>query len=755
MQKSSRLIISILTVFIYGPLLYAEGSSWTPVQGHIMSKWAKELTPENVHPEYPRPGMVRKDWINLNGLWNYAFTRPFEAEMPEADGKILVPFPIESALSGVKSTPPLNKWLWYGREFEVPSNWKESRVLLHFGAVDWECHVWINGSHAGSHQGGYDPFTFDITDYLRPQGPQQIKIAVWDITDAGWYPRGKQLREPGGIRYTSVTGIWQTVWLEPVPEVSIQSIKITPDVDSSSVKVQINTRGKSSGFEYQVLISDSNMPVSGQTSRVPVVELGISEPRLWSPSNPHLYDLKVNIISNGEILDSVSSYFGMRKAEVRKAEDGFNRLFLNNQPLFHYGLLDQGWWPGGLYTAPSDEALKYDLEMTKRLGFNMLRKHVKVSPSRLYYWCDKLGILVWQDMPNMEGKVYRDEKDLFVPGYVSKQFELEYRRMIDALYNHPSIVMWVPFNEGWGQYDTERIARWTKQYDPTRIVNAVSGWADRGVGDVYDDHSYPGPKLPAPHEGRAAVLGEFGGLGLPVEGHLWQEKENWGYRSYKTPEELTSAYLELVYKLRPLIGRGLAAAVYTQTTDVEIEVNGLITYDRAVVKMDPELLRKAHQKLFLPPPVEKTVLPDARSGPQRWKYTIDKPSEDWMKPGFDDSNWKRSMSGFGQTRHEDVSRTKWETSDIWLRRSFELTDLDFESLNLTIWHDEDAEVYFNGSLVKKFEGHVSSYMISYLDKSAASKLREGENVIAVHCRQTRGSQYIDVGLVDLIEEKNP
>jgi beta-galactosidase/beta-glucuronidase len=565
---------------------------WQPAEGPLKTRWTQEVSPEKVRPEYPRPQMVRKSWVNLNGLWQYAI-RPAGEETPAKwDGEILVPFPIESALSGVKKPVQPDQRLWYRRSFSWTPSDSDQRLLLHFGAVDWKCTVWVNGKKVGEHTGGYDPFTFDITAALR-KGENELTVAVTDPTDTGYQPRGKQMLHPHGIWYTAVTGIWQTVWLEPVAKQHIESLKIVPNVDRKTVTVTIQaTDGavrlqvfEPSASGKQALVGDKS-----STSGKPI-EVTLQNVKLWSPDQPYLYDLQVELIDGTQVVDTVQSYFGMRKNEVKRDASGINRLWLNNEVLFQFGPLDQGWWPDGLYTAPTDAALKYDIEMTKRLGMNMARKHVKVEPDRWYYWCDKLGLMVWQDMPS--GETGRNEE-------AKANFRRELQAMIDARGNHPSIVMWVPFNEGWGQHDTPEIVRWIKEYDPSRLVDEASGWTDTGSGDVSDMHKYPGPGMRDPEKNRACVLGEFGGLGMPVRGHTWQQEKNWGYVSYSDREKLADAYLGLLTAMRPLIARGLCAAVYTQTTDVEIEVNGLMTYDREITKMDPARLKKAAEKLYLP-----------------------------------------------------------------------------------------------------------------------------------------------------------
>jgi len=567
----------------------------------IMTKWAKEVSPDKVLLEYPRPQMVRKDWMNLNGLWEYAICPRDESCPKDFDGSILVPFCVESALSGVQKEVGQDNRLWYRRSFDVAKKWSNKRILLHFEAVDWETTVWVNNKQVGTHRGGYDPFTFDITDALKDTGSQEIVLSVWDPTNAGTQPRGKQVRRPRGIWYTAVTGIWQSVWLEPVNEAYIESLNIVPDIDAGVVRITAVCSDEADGFSIDAQVKDGWWTKGKSRADVgnPIV-IPIKNPKLWSPDSPFLYDLKVALKDGkGKKVDKVSSYFGMRKISLGKDEKGITRVMLNNEFVFQFGLLDQGWWPDGLYTAPTDEALRYDIEVTKKLGFNLARKHVKIEPRRWYYWCDKLGLLVWQDMPS--GDVYIDpsEPDAQRSKESAQQFELELTRMIDSLGSHPSIVVWVPYNEGWGQYDTERITKMIKEHDPTRLVNNASGWADRGVGDIHDIHDYPGPSMPEPEAKRAVVLGEFGGLGLPVEGHLWQERGSWGYREFKSPEELTDAYRKLIRNLRVLIDKGLSAAVYTQTTDVEVEVNGMMTYDR-VIKMDLKNVNRINQGYFSP-----------------------------------------------------------------------------------------------------------------------------------------------------------
>ncbi len=575
-------------------------ADWQPVQNRIVSRWTQDVSSQNPLPEYPRPQLVRNTWKNLNGLWNYAVCENTANKPDQFDGKILVPYPIESALSGVAKAVGPDQILWYQRSFNIPEEWAGKQILLNFGAVDWEAKVWINGTLAGSHRGGYDAFSINITDYLNDNKEQEIVVSVYDPTDKGTQPRGKQVAKPRTIWYTAVTGIWQTVWIEPVEPVHIERLKMTPNIDDETLAVQIINEQKNDDCRVVIDVFENDKKLSqaegtiGESIKIPV-----KDPKLWTPDSPFLYDIKIKIKDGkGNVCDQITSYFGMRKISMHKDEKGVNRLFLNNKCLFQFGLLDQGWWPDGLYTAPTDEALRYDIEATKKMGFNLARKHVKIEPARWYYWCDKLGLLIWQDMPSGDKYIKPDEADIVRGKESAQQFRYELKEMIDGFYNHPCIVMWVPFNEGWGQFETENITQWIKEYDPSRLVNNTSGWSDRFVGDVCDLHRYPGPDMPPLEEKRAAILGEFGGLGLPMEGHLWQADKNWGYKGYANQEELLTAYKDLIIKLQDLVDKGLAAAIYTQTTDVEIEVNGMMTYDREIIKLDLEKLNKLNAQVY-------------------------------------------------------------------------------------------------------------------------------------------------------------
>ncbi len=574
-------------------------ADWKPAENTLTTPWTAQVRADNALPEYPRPQLVRSAWTNLNGLWDYAIT-PKDAARPDAfQGSILVPYPVESALSGVKRPLTPEDRLWYRRTFKLP-DLKGQRLLLHFGAVDWRAEVFVNGRRVGEHEGGYDPFTFDVTAALKTDaGDQEVIVSVWDPTDSGLQPRGKQVLNPNGIWYTAVSGIWQTVWLETVPAAYITGISIIPDVDGSKLRLSVHGSAAGEFTATATLRGRTVGRVTGETETDTAIPLDTLE--LWSPDTPVLYDLEVTLQTG----DSVKSYFGMRKIEVRRDAAGINRLFLNNKPQFMIGPLDQGWWPDGLYTTATDEAIRFDIETLKSLGFNMLRKHVKVEPARYYYWCDKLGLMVWQDMPSAMtrergfGVRRGGAEDVSFPAAAEAGFQHELLALLSHLRNVPSLIAWVPFNEGWGQHATNEILRLVKSVDPSRLIDGPSGWEDRGYGEMKDMHTYPGPTMFPVMPQRASVLGEFGGLGIPLEGHLWwTDKRNWGYRNFTDLAAIQAGYEDLIVKLRSLVADGLTAAIYTQTSDVEGEVNGLMTYDRKVLKFDASKLTDLHRDLM-------------------------------------------------------------------------------------------------------------------------------------------------------------
>ncbi|NLN31353.1 MAG: beta-galactosidase [Bacteroidales bacterium] len=605
-----KLLSAAIFLILLSGSAQSQATAWKPAGDKITTPWASEINPLSPLPEYPRPQMVRDSWKNLNGLWDYAVTPAGSAGPSVYDGRILVPFAVESALSGVcKSVGPDNI-LWYRTRFTIPSDFRRKKVLLHFGAVDWQSEIYVNGTFVGSHQGGYDPFSFDITAFVRRSGSQLLEVKVSDPADRGPQPRGKQVLNPSGIWYTSVTGIWQTVWIEAVPETYISSTKQVPDIDREILELEVAVEEALPGDMIRVTAWAGERMVSEYEAAAGTkIELPVPDPRLWSPDDPFLYDLKISVMRKGRVTDEVKSYFAMRKISLEPDADGWLRMMLNNSFVFQYGPLDQGWWPDGLYTAPTDEALVYDIVKTKEMGFNTIRKHVKSEPARWYYHCDRIGMLVWQDMPSgdlggnhwntrpgMEGgsdKIRTQESEMI--------FLREWNAIMDYLFNFPCIVVWVPFNEAWGQFKTEEITGLTMQKDPSRLVNSASGGNFHEVGHILDLHNYPGPVMAKPEifgTKQALVLGEFGGLGLPLEGHTWLDRDNWGYRTFQDADTLFKTYSAYLDQMVPFIKRGLSAAIYTQTTDVEIETNGLLTYDRKVMKLSAEKLRAAAEKLY-------------------------------------------------------------------------------------------------------------------------------------------------------------
>jgi len=599
-MKKAVLLLGLISLTWY------VSGQWKPAGDRIKTEWADKVDPKNVWPEYPRPQMERQDWSNLNGLWDYAILPVGQVEPAKFDGKILVPFAVESSLSGVGKTVGEKNELWYRRTFTVPEAWKGKNILLHFGAVDWKAEIFINDIKIGTHTGGYTPFYFDITPFV-VTGEQKLVVKVWDGTDTGLQPRGKQVNKPEGIMYTAVTGIWQTVWLEPVNEKYIAGVKSVSNIDDNTLAVDICTKNAQAADVIEVKVKEgatviaSAKATSGQT-----FILSVPNAKLWSPESPFLYDMEVILYNKGKVVDRVKSYSAMRKISTKRDAYGIIRMQLNNRDYFHFGPLDQGWWPDGLYTAPTDEALAFDIRKTKELGFNMIRKHVKVEPARWYMHCDRIGILVWQDMPNGDhGMSPQWQTRNYYNGYESKRspeseanYRKEWKEIMDFVFSNPSVVVWVPFNERWGQFKTEEIVEWTKSYDPSRLVNPASGGNHYRTGDILDIHNYPDPNLYFYDAARVTVLGEYGGIGYPMEGHLWQtEGRNWGYVQFKSSKEVTDEYVKFAEKLKKLILSGFSAAVYTQTTDVESEINGLITYDRKVIKMDEARITKINAEI--------------------------------------------------------------------------------------------------------------------------------------------------------------
>jgi len=740
-MKITHFAPTLALLFVAGA---AQAQKWERAHAPIETRWAKDVTPTNALPDYPRPQLTRSKWINLNGLWKLG-----TGEEKSFTRQILVPYAVETAASGVMEH---HDHLWYKRTFTVPASWKGSKVMLRFDAVDYEAEVFINGTGLGVHKGGYESFAYDVAPYLKGNGPQEVVVRVFDPTEFGGQPRGKQTTKPGGIMYTPTSGIWQTVWLEAVPKAAVDNLKIVPDVDRKSVRLTVNA---TPGTLAKVTILDGKKAVKTVTVATnKEVAIPIANPKLWSPSSPFLYDLDVKLSSGGKVTDKVGSYFGMRKISLGKV-NGITKMLLNNKFEFQIGPLDQGYWPESGLTPPTEAAMKADIVTTKQLGFNMIRKHIKVEPARWYYWTDRLGMLVWQDMPSPNSYIGNP------PPIDKPAFEKQVKDVVVTHWNHPSIIMWVVFNEEQARHDTAKLVSMVKSLDPSRLVNRDSGAGyekrDDAVGDVDDVHSYPPPNVSGPSSTQALACGEYGGLGFIIPEHMWQKRDNWGYAVMQTRDELHDTYGEFTNLLKKFRDKnGLSAAVYTQITDVEIESNGLMTYDR-ILKVDPKKIALANH-LAYPVPTYKTVVPTSEEARQTWSYTFDKPSADWSSTAFDTSTWKSGPGGFGHSvAAGNPLGTEWNSSDVWLRRTFTLPKMTAAELNQLLvrhCHDEDIEVYINGVLAFKADGYISNYQVRPLLPAARAALKVGgENVLAVHCHQTIGGQFVDVGLVQKVPAK--
>ena len=613
----TALVLSLMTAGT------VSAQSWAPAGDRIRTPWAEEVTPDNVHKEYPRPQMVRPEWKSLNGLWEYSIT-PKNVAVPERfDGQILVPFAVESSLSGVGRMLTPEDALWYKTTFRVPSAWKGKRLMLNFEAVDWQADVIVNDIQVGRHTGGYTHFSFDITPYLK-SGDNTLVVRVEDSTDNDFQPRGKQVRTPSGIWYTAVSGIWQSVWIEPVAKAHVADYYAVSDIKAGKVDVTVTTEGALEGDVVKVELLEGGVGYStdnasgkviarGKTVPGGTVTLPVEDPRLWSPDSPYLYGLRVSVVRGGKTIDAVNGYTAMREVSLFVKNKNTKLMALNGQPLFQFGPLDQGWWPDGLYTAPTDEALRYDVQKTKDFGFNMIRKHIKVEPSRWFYHCDQIGMMVWQDMPSFAGNNlnkwgihnYGEGTDFPATPQAKANYYKEWSEIMAQVKKFPCIVMWVPFNEAWGQFDTKAVVDFTRAQDPTRLINMSSGGSwEPDCGDIMDNHHYPYPAMYLWETKMANVVGEYGGIGLPLEGHLWQPDRNWGYVQYKNGDEVLDEYSRFADHLILLVRQGVCGAVYTQTTDVEGEVNGLMTYDRKVVKMNEKKLNEINTKVIKSMPVK-------------------------------------------------------------------------------------------------------------------------------------------------------
>lgn len=727
------LMVSVLGAF--------NARAWQMKQAPLMTDFAQQVDTNNPLPEYPRPQMVRSNWLSLNGIWQFQAGAANDAVPVNQTltSQILVPFPMESAISGVKE---YHDRAWYRRVFIVPAAWSGQKILLHLDAIDWESEVFINGTSVGVHRGGYDAATYDITSYLNGSGAQELIVRIYDPTDAGGQPRGKQTLYQGGIMYTSTSGIWQPVWLEPVPNTSIADVRLTPDIDNQQLSVVANVSGPTNNIIVTATArigSNVVSTISGNPGAK--LLLPVANPNLWTPTNPFLYDLDVTLSNGVAAVDSVTSYFGMRKISLG-TNNGFVKMLLNNQFVFQFGPLDQGFWPDGIYTAPTDNALRSDIEKIKAIGYNMVRKHIKVERPRWYYWADKLGVLVWQDMPSVNSYTGNPQT------IETNQFETELLNMVKTHWNSPSIIMWVVFNEGQGQHDTATLVNEVKALDPSRLVNQASGGGYEGAGDILDYHSYPDPSYPV-STNQAVVCGEFGGVGLGITNHTWAA--GWGYVAATNGDDLTARFEGFSAELCDFVpNHGLSAAVYTELTDVETELNGFYTYDRKVCKPNLQRTRVAilaptGQYSFNP------VVPTSQNSGQSWKYTTSSPGGNWYATNFSDAGWSTGQGGFGTAGTPNaVVRTTWSTADIWLRRTFNpgtLTAQQISNLVWTVHHDEDVEIYLNGTLAYSASGYTTSYgHFPWSSAAKAALVPNANNTLAVHCHQTSGGQYVDVGI---------
>ncbi len=745
--------LSTLCLFILSGI---NAQAWQMKQAPLMTRWAALVDTNAPLPEYPRPQMVRTNWLNLNGIWQFqpgATNDPLPTDQTLSN-QILVPYPMESAISGVTQ---YSQFSWYRRPFVVPSGWSGKRIILHLDAVNWQATVYVNGQQVGIHQGGYDPISFDITPYLNGSTNELI-VGVYSPEDNAGEPRGKQTLYPGGIMYTSSSGIWQPAWLEPVDAFGINNLQIIPDVDNSRLRLTVNCYNPT-GVTVVATVLSNNVSVSTMTGNAQTeIDIPVPNPNLWSPDHPFLYNLQISTIHSGVTNDTVTSYFGMRKISI-VVVNGIPQMFLNNQPYFEMGPLDQGFWPDGIYTAPTDAALEYDLQMEKALGFNMVRKHIKVERQRWYYWADTLGLLVWQDMPSCNS--YTGNPN---PPFINAlDFIAELTAMVTNHWNSPCIIMWDTFNEGQGQQNsgngvgqtnTAYLVQLVKTLDPSRLVNQASGGNYFGVGDVFDEHSYPPPGNPTSTT-QAPVDGEYGGIGFLIPSHLWNPAQAGGaYTGANTTNDIATVYDSFIndvveYKSNS----GLNAAVYTQITDVENECNGLMTYDR-YLKPPLNSINASNVKAITAYIYLTSILPSSQNTGRTWLYTTNSPASNWYATNYDASSWNSGQAGFGTTMTPGaVVRTRWNTSDIWMRQTFTtgpLTPMDVANLVFYLYHDETCEIYINGVLAGSATGYATTYVTIPMNAAGQSALvPNGTNIIAVHCHNTTGGQDIDVGISKL------
>ena len=771
-RKYNRLFaIVIFLCFRFSITNGQENESWQLKPIPIHTIWSDSITPESVLPEYPRPQFERKEWLNLNGLWNYAITSLDDSEPSNYDGKILVPYCIQSALSGVRKlteTEEVRKHaLWYQRSFKLTESWENKQVLINFGAVDWESQVWVNGQYIGKHQGGYDAFSMNISKAIKKGKFQDITIRVIDpVGKAMGESVGKQREQP---EYDGVTGIWQTIWLEPVADVSINRVKLTPDIDNNELKIEPFYEGtyKNCILDIQALDNGKEIAhISGDADNL--FTLKIPDPKLWTPDNPFLYDLKLTLKHDGKIIDEINSYFGMRKISIGKV-GAINRILLNNKPLFMIGPLDQGIWPESVLTPPCEEAIRFDMNFLKEINCNMIRLHMNSKPDRWYYACDKSGILVWQDFicGALDGNKYSDVEE--------KQWMTEQNRLMNNLYNHPSVVMWILFNEGWSQRRTLEYSQWAGRIDPTRIIDAASGFYDQpGAGHVRDMHIYintPAMAVPEYEPERAVVLGEWGGFVSEAEDNNWDERrpgaltdDEWvksiNWPKYSMGKPLMNHYSDVVEQLIYLKELGLCGAVYTQLADMKKEQNGYLSMDRKIIKMDVSTLCDLHSRLINEQTETCPIIEASVIRPQQWKYSTQKQKDNWFASDFDDKNWKTDNGPFGYTPGFVLPKvnTQWQSDTLYLRKSFQL-DLIPEKICLRTYvygkfgvHNT-CDIYINGYKVKEvYRWHEMREEFQVMTISLCSQerthLKIGKNQIAVQVKMPKDmkNRIYDIGI---------